>query len=550
MASWRKKTYEELPALSVRGPELRRSLRIVTSGFVLCMFWMVAIQGAQGNYFCRMLGFEDRDFGWLSAIPYVATLGQLVAAILIERTGLRKFQFIDCLSLARAMWLLVAAIPLLVPVPSRGAVYSMMGVLLAADFLTALGTPAWMTWMGDLIPRRIRGRYLGNRALIAAAVRLPFPILVGVLLLTLNDPDAPMTAAAQPALLYGICGLFAVGAIFGTADILLFHRIREVLRPVSASEDRGPDTPREKVGLRALFVDPLRNHAFRRYVLFGVAITFAMIVALPYWWRNALENLGFSPLGTNVVFMVVSPIAGMVALRLWGRLIDRWGRRPVLMLTTFMTLFSGAFWLFLTRENSVSPALNGAVNWVVARAGAVVGRPDWTWVEPGTPLLGYLVASIGCGWGAIAWGGLSMTQTGIVLGFSDDKGASRYAASSAALIGLGGVAGGLVGGEVTAWLSHYRYDLNPVRIGSLLWNNWHAVILLSLLARAVSLGLLIHMPDPGAKRVRHIMRVAGANLYGFVTPRFLYSLRVFGQRRRRDRNRPRDGVGDDERPSR
>ena len=131
MATWRKKTYNELPALSVRRKELRKSLRIVTMGSMLAMLWAGScLGGAHMPIFFKMLGFTDRDFGRLASMAYLATLGQLIAAILIERTGLRKFQFIECMSLARGLWLTVAVIPLLLPVPSPMAVYAMILVLL------------------------------------------------------------------------------------------------------------------------------------------------------------------------------------------------------------------------------------------------------------------------------------------------------------------------------------------------------------------------------------------------------------------------------------
>ena len=137
-----------------------------------------------------------------------------------------------------------------------------------------------------------------------------------------------------------------------------------------------------------------------------------------------------------------------------------------------------------------------------------------------------------------------MTQIGIMFGFADGKGRSKYVAACAVFIGLGGALGGLVGGVVTTLLQHFRYDRAPIIVGPFLWNNWHAVFLLSLFARFGALLWLINMPDPGSKPVRHIIRMARANVYNFVAPRLFYPLRIFGwgrsgPGRRPPRRRPR-----------
>jgi hypothetical protein len=97
MMSWRSRAYEdELPALSVRGPELRSNLRVVTIAWMYGIVWMVCIGGSHVYSFCRIIGFNNFEIGLMAAIPCLATLSQLIAATLIERTGLRKHQFLHC----------------------------------------------------------------------------------------------------------------------------------------------------------------------------------------------------------------------------------------------------------------------------------------------------------------------------------------------------------------------------------------------------------------------------------------------------------------------
>jgi MFS family permease len=545
MLSWKSKSYDELPALSVRGSALRQSLRIVTVAWMYGVVWMSCVSGDQMRALAKMMGFDDFFFGLMAAVPFIATFGQLNAAVVIERTGLRKYQFMDCSIVHRLLWLAVAMTPLLLPIPSGWAVGVMLVILAASSFLAAVATPAWMTWMGDLIPRRIRGRYFARRAQWTTIVQIVTVIAISIVLDLATVPGKPETKEGQPVLLYVICGIFAVGAVFGTIDILLFRRIREVMpsvaqaQPAPLVEIRTPPPDRKTPGsllrygwrslastVYQLLLDPLKDRVFRHYVFYGATITFTMTVAGWFFWRYATEGLGFSKLGTNLLFMVVGPLAGSVTANWWGTLQDRWGRRPVLIIATVGTVVSLAPWFFTTRDTPYPAFLEDAVNWIAAKAGAMLGRGETTWIDRDTPLGAYLLGALGCVIGGASWTGVSLAQNGIVLGFADGQGRSKYVAASSVLISIGGVLGGLVGGTVAQGL-HYYQD-HPMEVGPFLWNNWHATFALALVVRGLSLFWLVRMPDPGARSVRDLFRYWGENAYNTVTARLFYPLRIFG----------------------
>ena len=205
----RRKSYDELPALSVRRADLRQSLRLVTLAWVFGVLWSTCVTGSRMTNFCKMLGLSEFQFGLLASMPFLATFGQLPASILIERTGLRKYLFIYCVALSRMLWILVAAIPLVFGVissgrPSQAAAWTMLAALWAVWFLGAIGTPAWWTWMGDLIPRRIRGRYMAARSRISKVIQVPAVIALAVWMdhatVVGADGSISMTAAGKPPL--------------------------------------------------------------------------------------------------------------------------------------------------------------------------------------------------------------------------------------------------------------------------------------------------------------------------------------------------------------
>ncbi len=548
---FRKRSFEVLPALSVRGPELRRSLRTVTVAWMFGIVWMTCATGSRTNIFGRMLGFSNTHFSILTAIPFIATFMQLVSTILIERTGLRKYQFLTCGVFHRLLWAPMAMIPLVLPIPSTAAVWLMLGLMMLSQMLNAMATPAWINWMGDLIPRRIRGRYFAMRGIVTNAFRIPIVILLGLYLDWVQKEGVPVTGEAQPLLLYSIMGVFVLAGVMGALDILLFLTLREVKPTVTdglpkPSVEIRVSPPGAGLGGRMRFfgrylrsageqllLDPLRDNHFRRYVLFGATATFAMAVAAPFFWRNCLEWLGLSQLATDAIFLIIGPVAAIAAARPVGRLIDRWGRRPVLMLGSALTCLSILPYFFASRHFTTPDWLAGGLNAAIGLVG--FEGP----VRPETPVIPWMIMALSPTIGAIGWGAVNNAKMNIILGFSDGHGRSRYIAASTVFIALGGALG-LLGGVVADRLEFLQEA--PIAVGPFEWNNWHATFAMSLLARLTALGLTIHMPDPSSAPARVMFRTISVNAYNYVSSRLFWPLRAFGwgntpERRRRRRRR-------------
>jgi MFS family permease len=511
MPSWREKSYEVLPALSVRGQRLRSYLRIVTIAWMFGIIWLTCIQGSRMNHFARMLGFNDFHFGLLTAIPFLARFGQLLAAWLIERSGLQKHQFLQCATFHRFLWVLIALVPAVsllpgVPaLPAAWAVWLVLGLLLLSFLSESLAAPAWQIWMGTMIPRRIRGRYFSNRKRWTEGIRIPVVIALAIVVDAVTrhnaDGSADMTANAQPTLLYAISIIFAIGGVFGMIDILLFRRMREVF-PTTPSRPRGP----------AAVSNPLRDRVFGRTVLVMAVVMFAMVVAPAFFFRYLLEGLHFSVLATDMLFLVVGPIAGILAAKYWGRLLDRHGRRPVLILGMLFACFSVLPYFFAMPSTPTPHFIVDALNWLWVGGNALVGGSADELLSYEAPVGAWLVMSISMVLGNIGWTGVLLARENIIFGFSDSQGRSKYVAVFTVFTSLGGAVGGLVGG-VTAWLlADFAHDRAPIDLGYFVFTNWHATFLLSWAARVAAAVLLITMPDPGSGSFRHMMRTIAANI--------------------------------------
>ena len=218
------------------------------------------------------------------------------------------------------------------------------------------------------------------------------------------------------------------------------------------------------------------------------------------------------------------------------------------MAATAVAMFGAVPYLFASRYTPNPPfvgeAVNAAASWLGHAAAAVAGWFGWSvgwgaWqpLTSAAPVGAWLICATTMFFGFVGWSGVMIGQQGIILGFSDGPGRSRYVAAYTAMCGLGGFLGAMCGAELAQGLADASW-YHPLRVGAFEWNNWHATFALSTLGRLAALLLLISMPDPGARRARDMVRTVGGEVLGVLSGRFLWGWLGFGREGRRAR-RPR-----------
>ena len=392
----------------------RRSMELITLGWFFGSVWLTATTGSPTTVFLKELDASPFQFGVVAALPFIASLLSLPASLLIERTGARKKIFLYTLYFQRLLWFPIALLPLWLV--SRYGTHGMAGamrIFLLLVFIMhasgAAGGPAWVSWMADVVPDRLRGKYFSRRRQWGLVSAIPTALLAGWMLDRCCATCDSMTALRWCAI------LFMCAAVFGLADIHLFQYLPAVPKP-----------PRCGTGLIKALGGPLRDRQFLWFAAFVGTLTFAVgfmqqFITLLLLDRN---HVGLSSGNTQLVVLVIPMAAQFLALPVWGAAVDRMGKKPVLAL---------------------------------AGVGLVPVALGWCLLGPQNLWLAFVLAAAHM----VLWCGVEIANFNLVLEMSGSVGAaeggSAYVAVNSVIVNVAGCLGGLVAGLIAQGLQDWTW---------------------------------------------------------------------------------------------
>ncbi|MDP1581071.1 MAG: MFS transporter [Candidatus Didemnitutus sp.] len=281
-------------------------------------------------------------YGLLVSIPFWCNLAQLGLAPLLFARYRARDVFLVTIWLNTAVWTAFAGVLAFAPATVMAHPGLIAGFfLLAGGLTTSVMAVAWTTYMQSWVPPRIRAVYFARRNRAAQFSNLAFLLLSG---LALQWPTLPVIAA-----------IFAVSTGLRAVSAVVAWRTPAQGEPVSPT---ATDWRTQWTALRGA-------DAFWRMVVFGVA------------WGAVVNGFGaFQPVFMLSVLggsaaqaslpLALSLLFGAMAMPAWGRLIARFGARPVLFCAVPLWALVNVPWAFLTSETRflLYPlwAFTGAVN--------------------------------------------------------------------------------------------------------------------------------------------------------------------------------------------
>jgi MFS family permease len=425
----------------LRGPLRRRAMRLA---YLNAGLWSIG-NGLISTTLIVYLALEHKASGLaislILAAPEFAGLLRLAVPALMARFRRRKLL---CIAAYAASAVVLCAVPLV----AWPGLLSNQGATIAAlvaswciyHLLEYTGTITLWSWLGDLVPGRIRGRFCGHRErwLVNGGIA---GIVFTIALTWLWGKVIPDAASWQP-----LAASAAVGAVFIVAAVFPL-----VLMPaVEMMPSAVPRTPWRTL-VRAMIETP-----YRRLLAFSCffAVVNGITGAAQNMYPQRVLKVSYAGMRTLTGMMRVGQSGIAPAM---GRLTDAWGNRPVMILSELVVATGPLFVLLASPER-------------------------WWW------LIGAYVV-----W--IAYAGLNVGLDNIKLKLAPaDNNApylSAYYAISDLAYGISTVVGGIYFDQLLA----KGRDAMSIYAG---------LFLAGWIGRTLSTVLLFRLPEPGALRLRDL----------------------------------------------
>lgn len=260
--------------------------------------------------FALWLGASNTVIGVLAAIPLWTQVLQAPTVSLVERLRARRRIAIGALVLARVALPLMAVLPLL-PDRRLALVLLILLEILHTSF-NAVCACAWNSWIRDLVPEQRLGRVFARRTVFATAIGLACSLAAGVALQSQEAGSGGGDGSVFVA-------LYAAGSVAAFISTWALARAPEPAMP--------PPAPKQT--LVRLLTAPLKDANFRNLIRFMASWQFAVNSATPFFTVYFLQQLGLG-MGWVMAFTVISQLANLLVLQVWGRLADRFSNKAVL----------------------------------------------------------------------------------------------------------------------------------------------------------------------------------------------------------------------------
>jgi MFS family permease len=285
------------------------------------------------------LGAGDVQIGLLSSIPMLCVVAQLLSSMLVQHGASRRSVTVWASFANVGLWSLIILIPFVVPIqPPLLRIGVLIAIVTMVNWFGHMAGNARSSWVGDLIPDRYRGRFFGRSGMYSSLIASGFAICEGTFLDHVKDQG--LTAFGW---------LFGFGMLFGLINVFLFLP--------------QPDMPsgheREKPQFLTHVWASIRNKPLRAVIWYG-SVWVMQAIAWPFYATYILRDLKMPFLGLGIL-NACGQVMAVVSSPFWGKMVDRYGCRPVLIACTCAMAPLPLVWLGMTNlpiVYAVIPALN------------------------------------------------------------------------------------------------------------------------------------------------------------------------------------------------
>ncbi len=395
--------------------QIRTSLQASTLDGIFATIFSNATGGVLLSSFLVGLNASPSQIGLLSSIPMLANLIQPLGALWGDRTSSYHWYCFWIYTPSRLLWLILAAAIFWAGQWNEPTWINLtLGIVGFACFWGALGSASWLSWIATLVPSRLRGRYFGTRA---SAVSLMNLLSIPALGWIVSAWGGGALQGYGVVLLIGVvAGMISLGFQFWMADVSPSdrHRVeKKGIEPTLISTSDAQSLVSQKIPpSNSPPISQLwQNTNFLLFLLYFSLWMFAVNLSAPFFNVYLLDTLAID-LRWVTSYNSLQAGAHLSMLVLWGRLADRIGNRPILLIDGVLVALFPLLWL-ITGANDVSL---------------------WLWF----PLLHLLAGG--------SWAAIDLCTNNLQLGVAPLRHQPLYFALVAAIAGISGALGTSVGG--------------------------------------------------------------------------------------------------------
>lgn len=418
-------------------------------------FWEGMLTGVMGVFtggvvltgFALSLGANEFMIGLLAAIQVGANLLQIRAFRRLEKHGQRKAMAVRFAALARLMWIAIAVVPLItIPALQPYKIWLFFILFATSAGLGIFSLVPWVSWLVDLAPEKVRGRFYAQRNFAGGALG----VILGVLAGKFIDWWNAQQFAPAP---YGFVVLTLCGMIFGLWGVKVINQMHE---PPFAP-------PPARLTFWESLKIPFHDPNFRRLFYFRITYDLSMGIAGAFYGVYMLTQAGLSYFFVSAMAML-STLTNLLALKPWGIIIDRFGNKPVLQICMIGKALFALLWIFTT--------------------------PDTIWLFILVHLLGVFDA------------GNTLAIPNLVYKLAPANRRANYIAVDGTVVGIAATIAPLIGGGLALLFSGWQLTL-----GGFHWAHFHFLFFTAALLRLGTFVTLHYVHEPVSKSMKHVIRV-------------------------------------------
>ena len=288
------------------------------------------------TYLAGVYNAKGLALSLILAAPYLVGVLRLGTPLWIERVGNRKYLAICAFLLSTLFLVLLACLTPsgVLPNPALSLV-SLVLLWTIYHVLEYVGVVALWAWIGNIVPGRVRGRFIGRREALLNAFQVAAMIVSGWG--NLRWKEYCNEIGTPEHIWYGYSVSAALGALLMSAAVWpLFQADDRNVRNLRATNS-------PSIGLREILA-PFCDRNFRRFLVYGIWFSFSNGIAnLPILiYRMYVLKISY---GLHLLLDGTSQGVQSLIMPGCGRALDRWGGVPVLTVCQILVALALVFYL-------------------------------------------------------------------------------------------------------------------------------------------------------------------------------------------------------------